>query len=226
MTLAELEAALALIVDDTSLATHFKTWINNAVKEIAGDFNLPGLRLIEPVTLSVTTSTWLYNMPSSYMKKLFRCRNSNGDKVTIYRSMDSIDALDYDHDETGDYVTHIAVQDKQGVTERFKAGVYPLANDTLSLFFYRRPTELSLPADELTCIPDRHQDRVVVPKVVIKNWELLQDLVIDAPHNSLQWWKDKYRIGLYGEPHGDIGMINCLARDRKPRRHGGADPLP
>jgi hypothetical protein len=226
MTLSELESALDLIVDDASLKTHFKTWINNIVKELAEDFDLPALRLIEAVALNVTTSNWLYNMPSSYMKKLFRCRNSNSDKVTICRSMDSIESLDYDHDETGDYVTHVAVQDKQGVSNRFQIGIFPKANDTLSLWFYERPTVLTLPGDELTCIPDRYQDRVVIPKVVIKNWELLQDLVVDAPHNSLKWWKDKYRIGLYGEPHGDIGMINCFARDRKPRRHGGSDPLP
>ncbi len=213
MNVAELEAELALIVDDTNLATKFNDWINNAVLEIANDFALPALRLNEPVELSITESDWLYDMPASYLKQLYKCYDEDFNKVTIHRSIDDIDSLDIDHDETGDNVTHVAVRD-------LIIGVFPMATDTLSLWYYEQPT-----TDDLTCIPAQYHYRVIVPKIVIINFELLQDMSVNAPHKSLDYWHRKYNAGLYGDG-SDLGMINCLAREKKPKRHGGAEPLP
>jgi hypothetical protein len=141
MNLGELEAELALYVQDDSLATHFKSWINSSVTEIANDFFLPALRLNEPTS-------------------------------------------------------------------------------------YKKPTDLSLNTDELTCIPSQYHARVVIPKVVIIGYHLLMDMAVNPPEKSLQWWIGKYRAGLYGEIGGDIGMLNCLARDKGVRRTGGRDPIP
>jgi hypothetical protein len=218
VTLGELETELALYVQDDSLETNFKSWINNAVYEIANDFFLPSLRLNEPVSLTVTESNWLYDVPTSYMKKLFKCYDSNWDKVTIKRSLDDLDELDIDHDDTGDHVTHISVRDT-------KIGIYPMAAEDIKLWFYKKPTDLSGDSDELTCIPAQYHSRVVISKVIIKSYHLLIDMSTNPPEKSLTWWKANYHGGLFGDG-SDIGMLNVFARDRKPRRHGGINPLP
>jgi hypothetical protein len=66
---------------------------------------------------------------------------------------------------------------------------------------------------------------VIIPKVVTKNFRALQDMVIAAPHQSIMFWQEEYRQGLYGSPRGDIGLLNFIAREKPPRRHGGRDPI-
>lgn len=219
MNLGELEKEILLFADDISDTSLFKSWINNAVLEIANDFSLPALKLKEPTTLSVTESAWLYDMPSTYMKNLYKCHNSDYFKIAIKSELGNIDAIDIDHDETGDNVTTVAVRDRQ-------IGIYPMAEESIKLWFYKYPTDLVDPDNELVCIPKQYHYRVVVPKVIVKCYHLLQDMTENPPHKSLEWWKANYRAGLYGERGGDIGMLNCFARDKKPKRHGGMDPLP
>jgi hypothetical protein len=219
MNLGELESELALYVQDDSLVVHFKGWINNAINEIAGDFALPALKLKDPVPLTITESGWLYDMPSSYMKKLYKCYDSNWDKVTISHALGDIDELDIDHDDTGDHVTHVAVRDSQ-------IGVYPMAAEDIKLWFYELPTDLVESSDVPTCIPNQYHDRVIIPKVLVKSYHMLIDMAVKPPHQTLAWWMGKYRAGLYGEPGSDVGMINCLSRDKGVVRTGGRDPLP
>jgi len=218
MTLAELISDLDLIVMDSSLKTHFTDWINNAILEIAKDFALPALKLMEPITLSVTDDEWLYDMPATYHKKLYKCYDGDWNKITIHRSLDDIDSLDIDHDDTGDLVTDVAVRDN-------RIGVYPMADDTLRLWYFKKPTTLVNDGDEPTCIPDAYHYRVIISKVVIRNYHLLMDMSTNAPHQSLQWWKNNYRGGLFGDG-ADIGMINYFAMEKKPKRRGGNNPIP
>lgn len=218
MNLNELEAELSLYIEDKSLEVHFKDWINNAVTEIANDFALPNLKIKDPVSLTITETDWLYDMPSTYMKKLYKCYDSNWNKITISHSLDDIDELDIDHDETGDHVTHVSVRDTQ-------IGVFPKAAESIKLWFYKKPTDLSDSSPNLTCIPAQYHSRVVISKVIIKAYHLLMDMTTQAPHQSLIWWKQNYHAGLFGDS-SDMGMINCLAREKKPRRHGGRCPLP
>lgn len=219
MNLEELEDEIALYVVDDSLKTYFKKWINNAVYEIANDFFLPALRLNEPADLIVTEADWLYDLPATYMKKVFKCYDSDWNKITIKRSLDDLDELDIDHDDTGDHVTHIATRDT-------KIGIYPMAAETIKMWFYKKPTDLAGALEELTCIPSQYHSRVVISKIIIKSYHLLMDMAINPPEKSLSWWRNNYSEGLFGSPGGDIGMLNCLARDKKPRRHGGHNPLP
>lgn len=219
MNLGVMKAELQLHVRDAALSTHFTTWINEAVYEIANDFSLPALKLEEPATKTVTESAWLYDMPSTYMKNLYKCYDSDWNKITIKRDLGDLDSIDIDHDETGDNVTTVAVRNS-------RLGIYPMAAETINLWFYKLPTDLVDDDEEPNCIPKQYHNRVIIPKVVIKNYHFMQDMTVNPPHKSLEWWKGNYRIGLYGEPGGDIGMLNCLARDKKPCRTGGADPLP
>ena len=219
MNLEQLQAELELIVVDASLASHFTDWLNLAINEIAFDFSLPALKLQEPVSLTVNETDWLYDMPSSYQKNLFKCYDSDWSKITVKRSLSDLDAADIDHDETADHVTRVAVRD-------LKIGIYPKAAEDIKLWFYEKPTDLVESVDVLTCIPEAYHYRVVISKVVVKNYHLLMDMSTNPPHRSLEWWRGNYSEGLFGSARGDIGLINCLARDKKPKRRGGRDPLP
>jgi len=363
MNLARLKQELSLIVLDKSLERHFADWLNEAVDEIAFDFDLPSLKLRSPVNFAVTTANWLYDPPSSrgtiaaiaitnggtdyaegdildiletgatggnlvvteilgpsaspsispsispsaspspslspstspsaslspsysaslstsaspsaspsvspsaepvgvvtgvqlidggmgysvgsgkatygggnndltiqivslvegqvvFHKRLFKAADSNWSEIEICKRWEELDARDIDHDDTGDHVTKIAI-----TPDGSKVGIYPKATETLKLWFYERPTPMVLESDEPTCIPVAYRLRVIIPKVVIKNFKYLQDLIVQPPHESLLWWEEEYRKGLYGAPGGDIGMINYIARAIKPRRHGGVDPI-
>lgn len=219
MNLGELESELALYVQDDSLVVHFKPWINNAILEIANDFDLPALKLKEPTSLTITESNWLYDLPATYQKKLYKCYDSDWDKITISHSLGDLDSQNIEHDETADHVSHVAVRDSQ-------IGVYPKAAEGIKLWYYKLPTDLDVSTDVPTCIPNQYHDRVILPKIIVKAYHLLMDLSTQPPHQSLAWWRAKYIVGLYGEPGGDIGMVNSFARDKGVRRTGGRDPLP
>jgi len=304
--LARLRSELALIVLDDSLEPYFKDWINDAVLDLASDFDLPGLRLLSPINLVCTTANWLYNPPDSmgeiatiaitnggtgysegdiltiveagavgaevvvtevaagvvtavkltdggnnyttgagkptlgggnddctievaalsstqvaFHKNLFQARDSEWNDIYVCKRWEELDALDIDHDETGDHISHIGVTQDDSML-----GIYPKANETIRLWFYKKPTPLAEEGDEPTCIPEEYRLRTIIPKVVIKNFKYLQDLMAQAPHQSLLWWEEELRRGLYGSPRGDIGMINRFAINRKPKRSGGKNPLP
>lgn len=222
MNLGRLEAELRLLILDQSLFKNFKQWLNDAVDEIAADFDLPTLRTRVPSSVTTTTATWIFAAPATFSKKLFQCYTSDYKTVHVCRDMSEIDALDIQHTKTGDRVTHVAVDPTDN-----SFCIYPRAAGTLLAWFYKTPTAMVAATDEPTCIPAAYRQRVILPKVIIKNYRLLQDLVVDAPGQSLMYWEQEYQKGLYGYAKGDIGMLNYFAKlGGPPRRHGGRDPLP
>jgi len=222
MTLTELIAEIyELVRDDHLKANYFKTWINDAILAIATDFHLPALKRLEPFNLPVNAAAWLFDLPECFHKKVFQARNSSWNRITILDSIADLDRKDVDHDETGPAVTHIAVDEMKR-----KVGVYPKAADTVRLWFYEKPEVLDLDADTLVCIPAQFQRRVVVPRVIMTAYAHLQDMGVDAPHQSLAFWEKEYAKGLYGFPQGEIGMVHYLATLKPLRFHGGSNPLP
>jgi len=230
MNLGELEAALSLIVQDKSLEPYFKDWINNAVLELATDYELPALKLLTPYSMPVDTSTWLHPLPGdcNYLKLLFRCANGDWGRVHVEHQgkpidISYLDHRDIDHDETGDHVTHAAVAD---TGDKQYLGIFPLATEILKLWFYQKPALLDKPEDVPVCIPAAFHERVILPRVIIKNYQLLQDQVENFDPKGLQYWDGKFKEGLYGSPMGTIGLINYLLKAQGgPRRHGGRDPI-
>jgi hypothetical protein len=219
MNLGEINEELELHVRDAGLAAYFTTWVNAAIKEIAYDFCLPALRLKEPETVTTTESDWLYDLPATYHKNVFKAADDDWNRVAVRRSLDDLDVLDIDHDDTGELVSDVAVRDTQ-------IGIYPMAAGTLRIWYYELPTVLSDDSDIPTCVPEEYHSRVIVSKVIVKNYHLLMDMSVNPPHLSLEWWKNNYRVGLYGNGADDIGLINCIARTKKPKRRGGICPIP
>ena len=133
MTLEELMVEISTVVRDDSLAEKFPGWINNAISELAADFDLPALRLIEPVPLEITENTWLYDVPDSYQKHLFRARNGGYGRVQITRDLDDLHRKDIAHTQVGEKVTSVGVRDR-------KIGVFiPMIKPVKSLVL-TRPT--------------------------------------------------------------------------------------
>lgn len=216
MNLAEMERRLALIVQDKSLELEFRSMINDAILEIAADLDLPALKLLTPCTFPVTTGNWIWSLPENYHKSLFKCVDGQWDRVGIRRHVQNIDALDIDHDEIGDHVTHVAVRDT-GVDKYLCA--YPKANDILRLWFYEKPNYLEKAEDTCKCIPPEFQERVIFPKLIVKNYQLLQDQVENFDPKALIYWERKLE-------QGRLGLVNWIIKLRGgPRRRGGRDPI-
>lgn len=218
MTLSELKDELRSLGVVGSYSSSFTGWLNDAVLEIASDFELPKLKLRESTSLTTTTSDWIYDLPATYHKKVFKCRNEDYTQIKIAREIDYIDQIDHDHDETGDSVSDVAVEGGQ-------IAIYPKANDTLYLWFYRLPVSMSATTDEPDGIPSSYHTRVIIPKVIIKNFLLIGGTG-ELLFNDIGYWQARYRAGLYGESGGDVGMINFFAKSKGVKRHGGRDPLP
>jgi hypothetical protein len=223
MTLAEMERALQRELQDPSLEEFFPAWINNALLELAGDFEFPSLKLRVPYPLTITTANWLYDLPANFHKKLFRCADANYDEIGRYRKIDYLDNLDMDHDEIGEHPTAVAWVEGDAGNQ---IGVYPKANDTLYLWYYKKPTLLVKPGDIPVCIPESYHWRVIVSKAVLKGFEHLQDQVENFDVKGIQLWQGKVAAGLRGSPVEGIGLINYLSKMQGgPRRTGGRDPV-
>jgi hypothetical protein len=233
MNLGELLTELRKIVISTSDDDdQMIVWLNRAIGEISNDFDFPSLALLQPITIPVTQDEFIYSLPEDFQKKPFKVFNGDflaypgnpfASRIWLCHDWDELDRKDITHLETGERVTHAAFQ-TVGMDSR--VGIYPRANDTLYVWYYKRPPKLVDNRDEPRWMPEDYHYRVIVPKVIIKNFQLLQDLIKDAPHQSLAYWEEQYKKGLYGEMRGDIGLVHFLARNKQPRRHGGRDPLP
>ena len=277
MNFLQLKEELELIAGDRH-ADKFSSWLNNAILELAADFEFPALKLREPVLFNTKVTEWLYNLPNTsrtswltstaysvgadvvegtgvyncilahtsgsttrpgtgvlwatywelittgigiYQKKLFKVLSQDWDgaEVTVYNSFRPIEEQDYDHDDTGEYVEALGVEDKQ-------IAIYPMAVDVLQMWFYRRPVDMTLDYELPDGIPEEYHRRVILPKIALQNFEIIQVMALNEPQRTLKYWHDKYEEGLYGTPRGDIGMIRYLAKFKGgPKVHGGRDPI-
>jgi hypothetical protein len=223
MNLGELEKAIKIQAQDTSFESLYISWINNAILELAADLELPALKLRTPFPLTITTDDWLYDLPADFQKNLFRCADSNYSEIHRFRTLDYLDRLDMDHDDTGEHPTAVAwIEGDEGN----QIGVYPKANDTLYLWYYKKPALLVKSSDIPTCIPASYHSRAILPKTILKAYEHLQDQVESFDFKGIQYWQSKLVGGLRGSPVEGIGLINYLSKTQGgPRRTGGRDPV-
>ena len=228
MNLEGMLAYLGKLVNDPNIPPGLTQMINDTILELAGDFELPALKLLDPVPLTVDDSKWLWPMPDSFHRDLTMVRNSSlspWGHVHIERHIEDLNRRNPEHDRTGDNVTTVAVG-SQGNDWYLGIRPLPLSQNILQLWFLRKPTLLAKPTDVPDCFPPEYHERVILPKCVIKNFRFFTDAIEDGPMKSLGYWEGLYKQGLYGSPMGDIGLVNYLAKLRGgPRRRGGPDPI-
>uniref|UniRef100_A0A6M3IFK3 Putative tail tubular protein n=1 Tax=viral metagenome TaxID=1070528 RepID=A0A6M3IFK3_9ZZZZ len=276
MNLVRLEELLAQWVKNDEYEPFFKEWMNSAVDEVAADYELPDLKLRDPVGFVCKETEWLYTVPGfekawvvdkayvsgnmvssdssnyrcilghtsgagsepgsgaswetyweltasnvgAYQKKLFEARDSDYNTINIRRRSQDIRIIDPDHSETGDNITDICIEDKSLMT-------YPMATETIFLWYWRRPTPMVESYDVPEGIPEDFHERVIIPKTMIKVFEMQANMTFKpAPFGSLEYWRKKYREGVLGSDLGDPGMVNFFSKSTPPRRRGGRNPLP
>jgi len=231
MNLLEMQTEIGLIVQDQSLQPLLAGWINRAILKIATDYYLPPLALVNPQSLNVDTSNWLWPLPSNFHKKLFKCKHlvpnsTDMHPVHIYSHIDELEGRNHTH--TGEHVREVAVAMQGGSVQgdNYYLGIHPLAVDTLELWYYQKPAVLVQPTDVSDCIPPGFEDRVIFPQVVIQNYDYIVDQIRDFDIRPMEYWRAKLARGLNGAIGEGIGLLNFYAVNyRKPRRHGGRDPI-
>jgi hypothetical protein len=221
MTIDDLKEELMWLLQDPTVEHNMSDLIADERLSFAAEYELPRLKLDQPVSGTVTTANWLYDLPSTYQKKVFKARNSqpDGQFLPIYRDIAAIDAIDHDHDETGDFVEMIAVEG-----EHF--AIYPKANNVIYLFFYKKPDI----AGDITEVEEEWIHRVLVPRIVLRCFRLLPELARDnvgENTKALDYWRVLLREGLYGSKEtGGVGFVHTMLKSNPPRVHGGHQHLP
>jgi hypothetical protein len=222
-----IKVELKAILRDPTVEGRFDEWINESVTEIAYEFELPALRLTLPATLTTTTTDWQYLISTAtppvaghtYMKNVFRVTNSEHlQGMRLSRDTQVIDLIDTDHDETADSVLRVAIED-QG--DDAVVSIYPKANDTLNIWYWRNPVAMSAGTDTPDGIPVPFHRSVLISKVVLKAMRLYPELASEIASDNtraLQLWTSRLDTGLYGNGVGQIGMINALKKSHRPRQ--------
>ena len=226
MNLQAMEALLDQIVHDKSMKASFAGWLNDALQELASDYDFPTLKLLLPQTVTVDGSTWIWPMPASYQKNLFRCAfiDTDGRQKKV-DPFDRREDLEYrDHTQIGPHVTAVAVAQQ---LDLFNLLIHPLPSVpvALLLWYYQKPARMVKPGDSPTCMPPEYHERVLIPRVVKKNYTMITDQTINPNLQSLAFWQAEEERGLRGDGTC-VGLINHFAKSQgPPRRTGGRDPL-
>jgi len=219
VNLEELTLDLKQILRDPTVESSFPTWLNDSMTELAGEFELPALRLREAATLTTTTSAWLYDLadavhPSGYeyMKRCFRVSSTAVPTgFTLETDMSVLYDIDPERDDTGDSVQRVVLDGDQ-------VGVSPLASDSLSVWYYRRPLPMEDEDDEPDGIPDAYHYRVLIPKVVLRCFRVYPELATESVNDGTQalvLWTQRLREGLYGNGY-EIGLLDALQKANRP----------
>lgn len=176
-TFAELQSKVANILQDTSLVADIPDYLNQAVSEIAGGLPstlgsvvtppLPNLFTIDTVETVIDTAS--VAMPASFQRNLQFATNSAGIEIDVFDSM--IEFAQF-------YPLMTASGSVQAVVEQGGRLYYqriPTAAETLTLHFYKLPTEMTLNTDIPTCIPLHLQLPLLVNHAAFKLFELIED---------------------------------------------------
>lgn len=219
MNLADLTLEIRQVLRDVTIEASIPAWLNDSMLELAGGFELPTLRLHEPATLTTTESAWLYDLtdavhPSGYefMKRCFRVSSTEVPTgFTLETDMGLLYDIDPERDDTGDRVQRVVLDGGQ-------LGVYPMADDALSVWFYRAPLPMEDDDDEPDGIPVAFHYRVLIPKVVLRAFRVYPELATESVNDGTQalvLWTQRLHEGLYGDK-AQIGLIDYLQKSNRP----------
>lgn len=230
MDFARLKTELRLQLRDPTIESTFGAWLNDVVLEMASMYELPALRLRIPAVLTTTTSDWLYNLSAAvhptvtyvYLKRTFRVTSSAFEQGYVLEpDISALDDIDPDHSDTGDDVQRVALEGDQ-------LAIYPKANDSLSVWFYRRPIAMSADGDTPDGIPEPYHFKVLIPAVILRALRLYPDDIATAlpgdNTRALARWTAALNQGLYGDGT-QIGMLHYIQKAQRtatPRIRGAA----
>jgi hypothetical protein len=227
MTYEQLELECRQIIRDSTLDDLYRGWLNDCIEELAGEYEFPGLKLRVPAQLAITPASYLYNLSAAthvttgyvYQRRVFRISSTAFPQgLGLEPNPLWIEDTDPLHTQTGDSVQRVAVEGDQIL-------VFPLATDTLNVWFYRKPIPMVNPTDTPDGIEAAFHYRVLVPMVVLRGFRLYPELISEIPGDntkSLAWWTQRLNAGLYGDTV-QIGLIQALQKNERvgtPRLRG------
>ena len=222
-----IKTELQVLLRDTTVESSFDTWIQDELLQLAYEFDLPTMRLRTPASLVVNNAAWQYNLTAAthassftFHKKLYRVTNALFETgMRIDTDLNIIDDIDPDHTDTGTNVQRVAYE--LDLHNSAVLGTWPMASETLSLWFYRRPTTMTVDTN-IPEFPDAHHFDVLIPRIVLRAFRLYPELATevagDATH-ALALWTQRYHAGLYGD-NGNMGLIDTLRKSKPVRQRG------
>jgi len=229
MNRGDLKTELRLIVPHhPDVETSYDTWVQDELLQLAYEFDLPGLRLKTPASLVTNATNWQYNLTAAthasgftFHKKLFKVTNDLFETgMRIDTDLQIIDEIDPDHGDTGTDVQRVAYELE--AHNNAILGIWPMAVDTLSLWFYRRPTTMTADTD-IPEFPDAHHFDVLIPRLVLRAFRAWPELATEggAGDNTraLVLWTQRYHAGIYGDGTS-IGLLDTLRKSRPVRQRG------
>ena len=228
MNRGDLKTELSVVLHDPSVESNFDTWLNDELLQLAFEFALPSLRLRTPASLVVNNAAWQYNLTAAthasgftFQKKLYRVTNTvftTGMRIDV--DLNILDDIDPDHSDTGTNVQRVAYE--LDLHNNAVLGIWPMASETLSLWFYRRPTTMTADTN-IPEFPDAHHYDVLIPRLVLRAFRVYPELATEGgagdSARALALWTARYQAGLYGDG-ASIGLINTLRKSRPMRIRG------
>ena len=188
-TFEELKNRVNQLVDDDSLDILIEDVINQGVYEIAGGMQsaldssitppLPNLFTIDTVTTVLDLA--YVDMPSTYHRGLQLVVSARGSEIDIAHSFIAFTETYPALDKTG----NISEVVEQG-NKLYYQGI-PLAEEILTLHFYRKPAIMVNDDDEPDGIPEHLQMQLLSNFAAWKAYEFLEDGVEGDTPNTLKF---------------------------------------
>ena len=228
MNRGDLKTELQIILRDSTAEGSFDTWIQDELLQLAYEFDLPTMRLRTPASLAVLNNAWQYNLTAathasgfSFHKKLSRVTNALFEiGMRIDTDLNILDDIDPDHSDTGTNVQRVAYE--LDLHNNAVVGIWPMATETLSVWFYRRRTTMTADTN-IPEFPDAHHVDVLLPRIILRAFRVYPELSTEGgagdAARALALWEQRYQAGIYGD-NGRLGLLDTLRKSRPVRQRG------
>ncbi|WP_289020402.1 hypothetical protein [Desulfobacter postgatei] len=194
MNLTELTTAIRTIIQDSSYDSELTARINEAVTAVAyGDFlpgrvertsPLPDLYATDTVTATISSSK--VALPENFQRNCFLVLNSDGEEIKLMSGFNAFQRT-YPKQVSG------------GIYRCCVNGSYlhyrDLADATLTVHYYKSPTDLSVSAPTLTCIPAHLHRKLIVSHVCKSIFDEIED-GIEGQKVNTNHYEGVYLAGL------------------------------
>ena len=208
MRLADLIERIMDKLQDPSLdSKRIRRMINEIIDQAASTIPvpLPDLETFDTVTTHITRA--YISMPDDFHRDLDFCYSAaQNDKIKIYGSVQYLRMQDDNQGMNRSGIIH-------GVARAGKRLYYqriPTTADTLTLWYYRKPTELLKDNDEPSEFPSFCHEPVIVNGVLAELFSMIED-GIEGQKINTEYHKTKQKEALY-----DLEMFIGPKKDEPP----------
>lgn len=210
MNLSELEERCLNIIDDAGYSATISTFINEAVLFIAGGVRMPDRSVSPPLPGLFTIGTVIAGptdnkvaLPAGFQRNLeYAYSGYSGTTVRVHRSFRRLVKTFPSMAVPGPVV---AVAQKG--SNLYYQGI-PLAPDTLTIHYYRRPTDMTTTASTPDGIPEHLQERLITHRAAWRVFDEIEDGIEGRKVNT------EYHLRRFYEAMDDL--IAFVGQDGEP----------